>query len=27
VVEVRVTAPDGTADVRRRAIRVIKPEH
>jgi GWxTD domain-containing protein len=26
VVEVKVTAPDGTADVRRRAIRVIKPE-
>jgi GWxTD domain-containing protein len=26
VVEVRVTAPDGTADVRRRAIRVVKPE-
>ncbi|HKT59247.1 MAG TPA: GWxTD domain-containing protein, partial [Gemmatimonadales bacterium] len=26
VVEVKVTAPDGTSDVRRRAIRVIKPE-
>jgi GWxTD domain-containing protein len=26
VVEVRITAPDGTTDVRRRAIRVIKPE-
>jgi hypothetical protein len=26
VVEVKVTAPDGTADVRRRAIRVMKPE-
>jgi GWxTD domain-containing protein len=26
VVEVRVAAPDGTADVRRRAIRVVKPE-
>jgi GWxTD domain-containing protein len=27
VVEVKVTAPDGATDVRRRAIRVIKPEH
>jgi hypothetical protein len=26
VVEVKVTAPDGTSDVRRRAIRVVKPE-
>lgn len=26
VVEVKVTAPDGTADVRRRMIRVVKPE-
>jgi hypothetical protein len=26
VVEVKLTAPDGTAEVRRRAIRVVKPD-